>query len=46
VLATGWVGAAMFVGVAVVAVGALCWVLADEARVKRCALLIRTWRRR
>jgi predicted small integral membrane protein len=39
VLATGWVGAATLLGVALLLVGAVCWVIADPERPARLALL-------
>jgi predicted small integral membrane protein len=43
-LAAGWVGAAVLLGVALLLVGAVCWVIADPDRPARLALLFTAWR--
>jgi hypothetical protein len=43
-LAKGWVGVALAVGVVVVLTVAVCWVVADSERPQRLALLLSAWR--
>jgi len=45
-LAGGWTGVVLLVALVVVLVGAVCWVIADDARPERLALLITSWRGR
>jgi hypothetical protein len=41
---TGWAGAVLSIAVVFAIVGAACWVLGDQHRPRRLALLIRTCR--
>ena len=45
-LTAGWVGMVLLIAIVAAMIGALCWVLADEGRAGRCALLISSWRGR
>jgi hypothetical protein len=42
--ATGWLGALVLVCATFVVAGAVCWIVGDDGRAKRSALLIKTWR--
>jgi hypothetical protein len=44
VVTAGWAGAALSVVIVVTLVGAVCWVINDQNRPERLALLIKSWR--
>lgn len=44
ILAAGWIGVILFLGITVTVIAALCWIVNDPDRVCRLALLCLAWR--